>query len=191
MADFPTNKPLWPSNKDNDQLSRISADETSSSSDFFSRNDYRISPPIDQIYRPNYDLDTKWRSVAVAHQFPNQHNTTHFQFSDKNSHAKQSFPGQDNKAIVIEAVGTSSSSKAEFLCDATSHNHSMNDFKAPEQPALLMHTHFDTCVPISCIVANIERALLHFPEVSFEMVADDCRVGDRRCRQRFLSAAIP
>jgi hypothetical protein len=191
MADFPTNEPLLPTaDEDNgqfskDQVSRIFAEDTLT--DFYSRNDYRISPPIDQLYRPNYDLDTKWRSVAVAHQLPKQHNINHFQFSDNNSHiSKHSDPEQqDSKGIAVtaEAVGTSSSSKKTSPCSSTSHSHPMGDFKAPEQPVLLMQTHFDTCVPISCIVANVERALLHFPEVSFEMVADDCRVGDIPSRQ--------
>jgi hypothetical protein len=182
MADFPTNEPPLPAT--DEENGQFNEDRLS---DFYSRNDYRISPPIDQLYRPNYDLDTKWRSVAVAHQLPKQHNINHFQFSDHNNHlAKHSDPEQqDCKGIAAtaEAVGTSSSSKKQSICSSTSHSHPMGDFKAPEQPALLMHTHFGTCVPISCIVANVERALRHFPEVSFEMVADDCRVGDVPSRQ--------
>ena len=144
---------------------------SSSSTDFFTQDDYRISPPIDQVYRPNIDLDTKWRSVAVANQFPNHFKSSSNQFIVQEnflSSAKKS----DTKGIAITVESCSSSSSGP--CSA----HKLaGDFKAPEQPLLLMPTHFETCVPISCLVALVDRALLHFSEVSFEMVADDCTVS--------------
>ena len=124
--------------------------------DIFSRDNYRISPPIDQLYRPNYDLDTKWRSVAVSNQMPGNH----FMASSGN----QFIVAKENKkGIAMETTAPSSSQT--------------NDFKAPAAPMLLIATHFITCVPISCIITTVERALLHFSEVSFSMVSNDCMVS--------------
>ena len=132
----------------------------SSSSLDFSRESYRISPPIDQIYKPNYDLDTKWRSVAVSNQIPN-----HFMAASASNQFIAAH--EPKKDIAIVTAPSSSQSQPKLP----------GDYKAPKQPLLLMTTHFITCVPISCIITLVERALLHFSELSFSMVADNCMVS--------------
>ena len=109
----------------------------------------------------------------MANQFPNHFNSSANQFHVKESllSAKKSIPGEDTKGIMVDSCNSSSSGSCYMTHKLA------GDFKAPEQPLLLMPTHFETCVPISCTVALVERALHHFSEVSFEMVADDCTVS--------------
>ena len=122
-------------------------------------NQYRVSPSDDQVYLPYYDLDTKWRSVAVAHQNPNLSTSGHNMLEKQ--HKKTTCPGYDEK--LHDMSSSCESDKIGFV-------------QAPEQPILLTSTHFHTNVPLSCVLSNVERALLHFSEVSFEMFPDSCKV---------------
>ena len=160
MTEFKSSPSPLPLKRNEPQFSFASeqfsfGSSSSSSLDIFSRDDYRISPPIDQLYRPNYDLDTKWRSVAVSNQMPGNH----FMASAGN----QFIVAKENKKGIAMDSSAPTSSQTK-----------LPDYKAP---ILLMTTHFITCVPISCIITLVERALLHYSEVSFSMVADDCMVS--------------
>ena len=116
-----------------------------------SSNQYRVSPSYDQVYLPYYDLDTKWRSVAVAHQNPNLSTSGH--------HVLEKLHDKRNNSLS----SSSESDKIGFV-------------QAPEQPILLTSTHFHTNVPLSCVLSNVERALLHFSEIAYEKFPDCCKV---------------
>jgi len=152
------------------------------SATFYTEEEYRtrISPPIDQIYLPSYyDLDTKWRSVAVAHQGANPLLTASRVMAEKaaapskgaadgghaHAHAPVTAPSSSQKRAEEVLASTASSTRTDTSADS---------LIAPEQPLLLMPTHFETCVPIRCLVSNIERALHFIPELSYEMVPQEC-----------------
>jgi hypothetical protein len=154
------------------------------SATFYTEEEYRtrISPPIDQIYLPSYyDLDTKWRSVAVAHQGANPLLTASRVMAEKaaapskgaadgghaHAHAPVTAPSSSQKRVEEVLASTASSTRTDTSADS---------LIAPEQPLLLMPTHFETCVPIRCLVSNIERALHFIPELSYEMVPQECMV---------------
>lgn len=154
------------------------------SATFYTEEEYRtrISPPIDQIYLPSYyDLDTKWRSVAVAHQGANPLLTASRVMAEKaaaptkgaadgahaHAHAPVTAPSSSQKRAEEVVASTASSTRTDTSADS---------LIAPEQPLLLMPTHFETCVPIRCLVSNIERALHFIPELSYEMVPQECMV---------------
>ena len=169
MSDFPQQKSLpcssSPALHKNETLFSF-ADESLGHHAFSSSsasNQYRVSPSFDQVYLPYYDLDTKWRSVAVARQSPtlstSGHNMLEKHFKTTTS------PGHEDKLHDTSSSCSSSSdpNKTEFV-------------QAPKQPTLLTSTHFHTNVPLSCVLSNVERALGHFAEVSFEMFPDSCKV---------------
>ena len=155
------------------------------SATFYTEEEYRtrISPPIDQIYLPSYyDLDTKWRSVAVAHQGTTPFMTTMSRVTAEKAAAPKGAANSFH-AYVPGSVPSSSGHKhseelltAASAASSTRTDTSSESLTAPEQPLLLMPTHFETCVPIRCLVSNIERALLFIPELSYEMVPHDCMV---------------
>ena len=122
MTEFTSPSPL-PLKRNEPQFSFASEQfsfGSSSSLDIFSRDDYRISPPVDQLYRPNYDLDTKWRSVAVSNQMPG----SHFMASSGN----QFIVAKENKKSITTEMSAPSSSQTKLP----------GDYKAPKQPLLLM-----------------------------------------------------
>lgn len=137
-------------------------------SDFHS--DYltdRQSPSADQVYVPYYDIDTKWRSISVAHPSPALFRTHGHAVNDdiKRSHAdlvkchtKKNF---DSSVASSTEVGSSTS---------------FNEAKAPSQPFLLMNTHFETSANLQSIKATIREAFALFPEISYD-VEVDCTVG--------------
>lgn len=134
----------------------------------------RVSPSADQLYVPYPDIDTKYRSISVAH--PSQ---TLFRahgsatdaskrgLVDRNdlfkSHAKK------HTSQTFEVI-PSTRQEASLLSDISSH------YKAPPQPFLLMPSHIEINAPLDDIMYTIKNVLTEFPEISFECIGDECMV---------------
>lgn len=143
-------------------------------SEFFPSD--RVSPSMDEVYMPSrHDLDLKWKSVSVAHQ-PSILKVGH------------SYGYEKDQAPMLKRH-TSSSGKSGSLKDRyfNSSYGAVTDIygypgppeekRAPVRPLMLFPTHFETTVPLNCIVPLIDRALQAFPEVSFESNPDDFLVS--------------
>ena len=139
-------------------------------SDFHS--DYltdRQSPSADQVYVPYYDIDTKWRSISVAHPSPSLFRAHGHVVNDG---SKRSHP--DPVKCHAKKIFDSSVASSTEIGSSTS----VNEAKAPSQPFLLMKTHFETNSSLKCIKATIRDAFALFPEISYD-VEVDCTVSVR------------
>lgn len=164
--------------------------ETDYNSEYLSSNFDRVSPSADQVYVPYLDIDTKWRSISIAHPSPalfRAHGSvtdgSKRSLVDRVDHVK-SHPKKHVNAIEI----ITSSRLNDF--GANSSNFISNN-KAPSQPFLLMPTHFGTKSSLEVIMLSIRAVLSDFPEISFECVADECSVSRNiRVYMNAISAII-
>ena len=132
--------------------------------DFQSSNylDGRQSPSADQVYVPYYDIDTKWRSISVAHPAP-----AFFRAHNGNDILKRGHTDAV-KGLAKKNFNANVTNTIEVIPSTIrSQPHAAPESKAPSQPFLLMNTHFETTLCIETIKATIVEALNIFPEVSF------------------------
>lgn len=158
-------------------------------SDFHS--DYltdRQSPSADQVYVPYYDIDTKWRSISLAHPSPALFRAHGHGNNDSvkkgqvdrvdlvKGHSKKNYNA--NFATAIETVPST------FFNDISRDQFKDgSDARAPSQPFLLMNTHFETSKNLSVIKETIREAFASFPEISYD-VEVDCTVSHFCCSKK-------
>ena len=151
--------------------------------DITDSNNDRISPRIDQVCIPYYDIDTKWRSVSVGNpsQLLNRLDGPSSEAEHKGlmGHAVadlKSSPKIPSNIYRIEVTP----SEEHYTSDEYNNDRLKAlalDIKVPEEPYLLFLSHFETCVPFHRVSDLIERTFDQFPEISFEFVAEECVVS--------------
>ena len=138
----------------------------------------RISPNEEQVCIPYYDIDTKWRSVTVGN--PLQLLTRHERLNSDDL--------QSGQIVHVERKGISNIHRIE-VCptdELSPTNKYRSDrlqernhvIKIPEEPFLLLLSHFETCVPFLHVSDLIERTFEEFPEISYEFIAEECLVSE-------------
>lgn len=151
--------------------------EADYSADFLSSNFDRVSPSADQVYVPYLDIDTKWRSISIAHPSPalfRAHGSVNdaskrglvdrVDIFNKN-HPKKHSPN------VIEIIPSSRINGINSISKGISGS------TAPSQPFLLLPTHFETGASLDDIMLTVRKVLNEFPEVSFASVAGEFSVS--------------
>jgi hypothetical protein len=163
--------------------------ETDYNTEYLSSNFDRVSPSADQVYVPYLDIDTKWRSISIAHPSPalfRAHGSAADGLKrglvDRVDHVK-SHPKKHVNAIEIITSGRLN----DF--GSKSSNFVSNN-KAPSQPFLLMPTHFGTKASLEVIMLSIRDVLSDFPEISFECVAEECSVSKSTLTLRVACASV-
>ena len=153
--------------------------------DFVSDNsdwcDDRISPRLDQVCLPYYDIETKWRSVSIENpsQLLNRSDRINNDFAQKGLTGLadlKSTPKRPSNIYRIEVTP----SEEHYTSDEYNNDRLKAlalDIKVPEEPYLLFLSHFETCVPFHRVSDLIERTFDQFPEISFEFVAEECVVS--------------
>ena len=138
----------------------------------------RISPKEEQVCIPYYDIDTKWRCVAIGNplQLLSRHerlSSDDLQFGKKIDLESKSVPS----IYKIEVFPTDKGNSVDDYDPdrLQNRNHAIN---IPEEPFLLFLSHFETCVPFGHVSDLIERTFELFPEISYEFVAEECLVSN-------------
>lgn len=141
----------------------------------------RISPPLDQVCIPYYDIDTKWRSVSVGNpsQLLSRSDEIHNDVANRGLTAPVDLKSTPKRPSNIYRIQVSAGEE-HYTCNENTDDVARKqalDIKVPEEPYLLFLSHFETCVPFHRVSDLIERTFDQFPEISFEFVAGECVVS--------------
>lgn len=150
--------------------------EADYNADFLSSNFDRVSPSADQVYVPYLDIDTKWRSISIAHPSPALFRA-HGSVNDASKRGLvdrvdiyKNHPKKHN-SNVIEIIPSNRINGINSVSKGSSGS------SAPAQPFLLMPTHFETGAALDDIMLTVRKVLNEFPEISFASVAGEFSVS--------------
>jgi hypothetical protein len=151
--------------------------ETGSSGYFtseYEESNYSRSPSADQIFVPLFDMDTKWRSLAVAH-----HSPSIFESHGNNHELKRGFvqrPELKKTNIAKKSSGANVPNKIEIIVTPNCYLDlliSENGSKPPTQYFDLLPANFEINCSLEVITESIEQVFINFPGISYEYVADE------------------
>jgi hypothetical protein len=149
------------------------------------------SPSADQIFVPSYDLDVKWRSLAVAHHSPSV-----FEYHGHSHDMKRGFiqrPDLKKANNTKKFNGANVPNKIEIIATPNCYLDLLTSEKKccgsepPIQHFDLLPANFEINCSLEAITESIEQAFFNFPGISYEYVADEFYVSYLPLFSIFLS----